>query len=61
MQVSWPSDTGKIYRVACKHNLQEATWTDLSGSITATGTTSSWTDSTAAGASKRFYVVYVTN
>ncbi len=61
MQLNWPSDTGKIYRVACKHNLQEATWTDLSGSITATGTTSSWTDSTAAGASKRFYVVYVVN
>ena len=61
MRFNWPSVAGKIYRVAYKNDLRDAAWTDLSGSITATGTTCSWTDSTAASASKRFYIVYVTN
>ena len=61
MQFNWPSVAGKIYRVAYKSNLTDPTWTDLNGSITATGTNSSWTDSTAAGASQRFYVVYAIN
>jgi len=61
MRFNWPSVTGKIYRIAYKNDLRDATWTDLSGDITATGATSSWTDSTTAGVSKRFYIVYVTN
>ena len=61
MQFTWPSVAGKIYHVAYKNALTDATWTDLSGDITATGTTCSWTDNTAASASKRFYVVYVVN
>ena len=61
MQLKWPNVVGKIYRVAYKNDLTDATWTDLSGDITASGTPCSWTDSTAASANKRFYVVYVTN
>jgi hypothetical protein len=61
MQLNWPSAAGKIYRVAYKNDLTDATWTDLSASVTAADTTCSWTDSTAASASKRFYVVYVVN
>jgi hypothetical protein len=61
MQLNWPSIAGKIYRVAYKNDLTDATWTDLSGNITATVTTCSWRDSTAASASKRFYVVYMVN
>jgi hypothetical protein len=61
MQFNWPSVTGKIYRVAYKNNLTDASWTDLSPSINATGATCSWTDSTAASASQRFYVVYLAN
>jgi hypothetical protein len=61
MQLNWPSVVNKIYRVAYKNNLTDTSWTDLSGSITATGTTCSWTDNTAASASKRFYVVYGVN
>jgi len=61
MQFSWSSAAGKVYRVAYKNNLTDASWTDLSGNITATGAACSWTDNTAASASKRFYVVYVVN
>jgi len=61
MQVNWSSSAGKAYRVAFKNDLQTAIWSDLSGSITATGTTTSWTDNTAASNSKRFYVVYEVN
>jgi hypothetical protein len=61
MHFNWQSVAGKTYRVAYKNDLRDATWTDLSASIPATGTTCSWTDSTTAGVSKRFYVVYVVN
>ena len=61
MQFTWPSVAGKIYRVAYKSDFRDASWTDLGVNITATGTTCSWTDSTAASASKRFYVVYPAN
>ena len=61
MQLNWPSVVGKIYRVAYKNALTDASWTNLSASITATGSTCSWTDSTAASAGQRFYVVYVVN
>jgi hypothetical protein len=61
MQLNWTSTAGKIYRVACKHDLQATTWTDLSGNITATGAITSWTDSAAANNGKRFYVVYEVN
>ena len=60
-QFSWPSVAGKIYRVAYKNNLNDPTWTDLSGNITATDALSSWSHTTSAGASQRFYVVYVIN
>ena len=61
MQFNWPGAAGKIYRVAYKNSLADAAWTDLSGNISGTGATCSWTDSTAATASQRFYVVYATN
>jgi hypothetical protein len=61
MQFTWPSVAGKIYRIAYKNALTDANWTDLGVNVTATGTNASWTDATAAAASKRFYLVYVTN
>jgi len=54
------SVAGKIYRVAYKDNLSDATWTGLSGPITATGATTSYMDTTI-GKTQRFYIVYVTN
>ncbi|MBE0546019.1 MAG: glycoside hydrolase family 9 protein [Verrucomicrobia bacterium] len=61
MQFNWPSVAGKIYRVAYKNHLTDATWTELSGDIAGTGAPCSWTDSTAANASQRFYLVYAVN
>lgn len=59
--VKWTSVAGKIYRVACKTSLSDSTWTNLSGLITATGTTSSYTDTTANKSTSRYYVAYVTD
>ncbi len=59
--VKWTSVVGKIYRVAYKTTLSGATWTNLSGLITATGTTSSYSDNTASKSTSRYYVVYVTD
>lgn len=61
IQFNWPGLAGKIYRVAYKNNLTDSTWTDLSGNINGNGTSCAWMDSTAASASKRFYVVYTVN
>jgi hypothetical protein len=61
IQVTWKSAAGKNYRVAYKNNLSDATWAELSGPITATGTTTSYTDTTASNKTQRYYVVYVTN
>ena len=60
MQFNWSSVIGKTYRVAYKNALTDTNWTDLSGNITATGATCSWTDTTAT-ATRRFYVVYAVN
>jgi hypothetical protein len=61
IKISWHSTTGKIYRVAYKYNFTDATWTDLSGLITANGTTTAYTDTTANKTTQRYYLVYVTN
>jgi len=60
-QITWSSAPGKIYRVAYKNNLSDTTWTNLSGLITATGTTTLYTDTTANKSTQRYYLVYVTN
>jgi hypothetical protein len=60
MVITWSSQAGKIYRVAYKINLTDP-WVDLSGSITAPGSSTSWTDNTAGASKQRFYAVYVTN
>ncbi len=61
MKISWPGVSGKTYRVASRSNLTSGSWTDMSGDITASGSSSSWTDSTAGGVNQRFYIVYQTN
>jgi hypothetical protein len=60
IKITCGSVAGKIYRVAYKDNLSDATWTGLSGPITATGTTTSYMDTTS-GKTQRFYIVYVTD
>jgi hypothetical protein len=60
MKFTWNSVAGKIYRVASKSDMTSA-WKDLSGNITATGTTTSWTDTIMSHANRQFYTVYSTN
>jgi hypothetical protein len=60
MKISWTGVTGRNYRIASRDNLSSGGWTE-SGNVTAAGANASWTDTTAASASQRFYVVYVTN
>jgi len=61
MQITWTSTPGKVYRVRYKNDLRVPNWTDLSGNVTATATTTSWTDTTSAGSMQRYYSVYLTN
>jgi hypothetical protein len=56
IRITWSSEAGKSYRVLCKNNLTDATWRTVAASITATGASTSWTD-TSAAASRCFYVV----
>jgi hypothetical protein len=60
MSLSWASVAGKIYRVAHKDSWT-GQWADLSGDVSATDVTTSWTDTTAAVVPQRFYMVYATN
>jgi hypothetical protein len=59
MLLTWTSEPDKTYRVAYKSSLPDGNWTDLSGDITATSTTPSWPDYSAADVSHRFYIVRV--
>ena len=57
--LTWASAASKQYQVAYKTNISDPVWTPI-GQITATGATSSWTDTTASG-SHRFYLVAQVN
>jgi len=61
MKITWSSVVNKAYRVDYKDSLSDAAWTNLSGLITATSTSTSYTDTTASSKTQRYYVVYVTN
>jgi len=55
--ITWSSTPGKAYRITYKNDLTDATWSDLSGNITATNTITSWKDNTAGASKHRFYLV----
>ncbi len=57
MSLSWNSQPGASYRVQYKSSLAQANWTDLSGSMFATGLTMSWSDPTPMTGSQRLYRV----
>ena len=57
--LTWASVPGRTYRVQFKADLTESNWTDLSGDVTANGSTASKTDSTIGNAPRRFYRVQV--
>jgi hypothetical protein len=52
--LSWPVLPGQTYTVQFKNNLQDATWTDATGTITNVGTKLFFSDS-ASAAAQRFY------
>jgi hypothetical protein len=57
MQLIWNSQPGSAYHVQIKTGLTLENWTDLSGTIIAPGSTTTWTDSTPMSDSQRFYRV----
>jgi hypothetical protein len=60
VKFTWNSVAGKIYRVASKTDMASP-WKDLSSNITATGSTTSWTDTVMSHVNRQFYTVYSTN
>jgi len=57
MRLSWNSQPGSIYHVQSKTSLAESNWNDLSESIIATDSTTSWSDPAPTSDSQRFYRV----
>lgn len=55
LQLTWNSQPGETYHVQCCNALHPVSWGDLSAPITATGPTTSWTDSTVRFQAYRFY------
>jgi subtilisin family serine protease len=55
--ISWSSQPGHDYEVHGTGNSNLTNWQDLSGIITATNSTTSWTDSGFAEFAQRFYIV----
>jgi len=54
--ITWTSIAGQTYRVQYKDNIDDTIWTNLAPDVTASGSTSSTTDTTT---SQRFYRVAV--
>ncbi|HYG24102.1 MAG TPA: glycoside hydrolase family 9 protein [Verrucomicrobiae bacterium] len=54
-RLSWASTAGAAYRIAYKNSLGDPAWTYLPNSITATGSQTSWTDTSKTG--QRFYLI----
>ena len=61
MTITWLSSTGQTYYVAAKANLSDANWINLSGNISATNLSTSWTDHAMGAFPRRFYVVIGAN
>jgi len=57
LRLSWNSRAGLAYRVQASSNRTDTSWVDISGRLTASGSTTSWTDTNALSTSQRFYRV----
>lgn len=55
--LTWNSQSGTAYRVLTKTNLNQSAWTNSGYSVTATGTSASWTDTNLTSNPQRFYRV----
>lgn len=59
LTLNWPSRPGTVYCVVCKTSLSETRWIDLSPEITASGSTTRWSEILAPAVPNRFYGVRV--
>ena len=57
--LSWSAVAGVNYRVQHKADISSATWSDLSGDVTAAGTNATKVDTSVSGTSKRIYRIRV--
>ena len=57
LMLTWNSQPGGIYHVLAKTNLAQSSWTDLSGSLTAVATNTTWTDQDLNSSPQRFYAI----
>jgi hypothetical protein len=57
IKLTWNTQPGTIYRVLGKTSASQSNWTDLSGSINAASSTTSWSDTTVATVPARLYRV----
>src|SRR5688572_19898533 len=55
--ITWASKPLGLYWILYKDDLNQSTWTVLTGLITARGTTTSWVDTTAGSTTTRFYKI----
>jgi len=55
LRLSWNSQIGAGYRVLAKTNLNQAVWVQVSGSITATGSNASWSNTNFKSLPQQFY------
>ena len=58
MTLNWTCLPGQIYHVMFKDDLTTSNWTDLSGPLTATTTTTAWSDIVSATVPQRFYRIF---
>jgi hypothetical protein len=55
IKLSWNTQSGTVYRVLAKTNSSQPNWNDLSGGITATSATTSWSDNNTRTVPTRLY------
>ncbi len=57
LTLSWNSHPGTVYHVEANTSLTPGLWPDVSGAITASANTTSWTDTNLKSNPQRFYRV----
>lgn len=57
MKLSWNTLSGAVYHVWATTNLSTPAWTDVSGEVSATSSSTSWTDTGTAATPARYYRV----
>jgi len=55
VRLTWSTQAGVVYHVQARNAAQPEAWSDISGSITASGSTTTWTDSNALSVPERLY------